>query len=236
MKTALLKRVGATENGEAALRAWSRLKRAASGYDRRLVRDYLAHHGFRKLHIGGGWRALPGWLNTDIETIPGVAQMDATQPFPLPSGQFDVVYSEHMIEHVPYRAGRAMLTECLRVLKPGGTVRIVTPDLRSILSLADADDDLRARYVAWFCETFCEAGVEPTWDQALNTFYYSWGHQFIYTEETLRKSLEAAGFRDVRRTTLGESRQEALREMSNSARHPAGFLEFESIALEAEKP
>ena len=216
---------------------WSRVKRAISRYDQRLLRDYMMQAGPRKLHVGGGWYTLPGWLNTDIDTVPGVMYMDATRPFPLPDASFDAVYSEHMIEHVPYSSGLAMLSESYRVLRSGGTIRIVTPDIRSVLSLADAEgDELRSRYLAWFCDTFCPPGTPASWEQAVNTFFYSWGHQFIYTEKTLCASLVESGFVNIRRTLLNESKVESLRGLANEARHPEGFLEFESLTLEADKP
>ena len=40
---------------------------------------YLQKTTNPKLHIGGGWRLLDGSLNTDLELIPDVMQMDATQ-------------------------------------------------------------------------------------------------------------------------------------------------------------
>jgi predicted SAM-dependent methyltransferase len=48
---------------------------------------------------------------------------------------FDYVFSEHMIEHVSYAEGLLMLRECLRVLKPGGRIRIATPSLEVLLDL-----------------------------------------------------------------------------------------------------
>lgn len=237
MKHLLSRLINSTPRSDDVLKRWSRAKRAVSGYDRALMRDFMQQQGTRKLHLGGGWYTLPGWLNTDIDTVPGVMYMDATRPFPLPDASFDAVYSEHMIEHVSYGSGLAMLGESFRVLRSGGSVRIVTPDIRSVLSLATiGEDDLRTRYLAWFCDTFCPPGTPPTWDQAINTFFYSWGHRFLYTETTLRASLEEAGFVNVRRTTLNESGTDWLRDLPNEARHPPGFLEFESLTLEADKP
>src|SRR5882724_8198344 len=59
-----------------------RLRRAMMRSDERLRNDYLHIAAKPKLNVGGGWRLLDGWLNTDIEIIPDVMRMDATQPFP----------------------------------------------------------------------------------------------------------------------------------------------------------
>jgi SAM-dependent methyltransferase len=47
------------------------------------------------------------------------------QTLPFPDQSFDAVVSVEVIEHVP--DGRAMLTECHRVLKPGGWAVVSTP-------------------------------------------------------------------------------------------------------------
>jgi predicted SAM-dependent methyltransferase len=41
---------------------------------------------------------------------------------------FDFVYSEHFFEHLFTDEAVALLTECYRILKPNGVVRIVVPD------------------------------------------------------------------------------------------------------------
>ena len=81
-----------------------------------------------KLHIGGGRRLLDGWLNTDIELIPNVMRMDATEPFPFAENTFQYLYTEHMIEHVPYQKGARMLQECHRVMRDGAVIQLFGPD------------------------------------------------------------------------------------------------------------
>jgi|SRR5579883_2194084 predicted SAM-dependent methyltransferase len=60
----------------------------------------------------------------------GIRFADAASRIPHPAGSVDVIYSCHMIEHLDRREARRFLAECRRVLKPGGVLRIVVPDLR----------------------------------------------------------------------------------------------------------
>jgi len=108
--------------------AWILARRVAR-MDQQMVSDYLRSSAVPKLQIGAGKNLLPGWLNTDYDPLPGAAYLDATTRYPFDADTFALVYSEHIIEHVPYSAGASMLRECFRVLKPGGVLRISTPDL-----------------------------------------------------------------------------------------------------------
>jgi SAM-dependent methyltransferase len=64
---------------------------------------------------------------------------------PFRTGAFDVVYHSHLLEHLTRTEGTALLTECWRVLRPGGVLRVAVPDLERIATLyVDAVRDLRA--------------------------------------------------------------------------------------------
>jgi SAM-dependent methyltransferase len=53
---------------------------------------------------------------------------------PFPDGTFDVVYHSHLLEHIDRDAAPGFLRECLRVLRPGGLIRVVVPDLELLAS------------------------------------------------------------------------------------------------------
>ena len=66
---------------------------------------------------------------------------DLRRGVPFAGGTFDVVYHSHVLEHIDREAAPGFLRECLRVLRPGGTLRVVVPDLealtRSYLAIVD---------------------------------------------------------------------------------------------------
>lgn len=58
---------------------------------------------------------------------------DLTKALPWADGSVDAVYSSHTLEHLDKDAGERLVAECRRVLKPGGILRIVVPDLGRIV-------------------------------------------------------------------------------------------------------
>ena len=100
-----------------------------------IAREYLRTHAVRKLQIGAGGIDYSGWLNSDIDPGPGEAYLDLTKRFPLPDGSLQYIFGEHVVEHLNYEDGLAILRECYRVLAPGGKIRFATPNLLKYLQL-----------------------------------------------------------------------------------------------------
>ena len=87
----------------------------------------------KKLNVGCGSRFREDWENIDfVSHSKNVRQHDLTTGLPYPDFSFDVVYSSHVIEHLTLPQLRDFLAECHRVLKPGGILRLVFPDLEEI--------------------------------------------------------------------------------------------------------
>jgi predicted SAM-dependent methyltransferase len=214
------------------------IKRGFGRTDRALIESHLASSPVRKLQLGCGSNKLRGWLNSDLFPSGGdVLHLDATSVFPFPSNTFDFVFSEHMIEHIPYTAGQMMLEECYRVLKPGGTIRISTPDLNFVVGLyEDEKSDLQEAYIKWSIDNFVKWAPAASGSYVVNNFVRDWGHQFIYDEKSLSLSLSSARFSNIKRCSLNISDHDALSGLENETRMPLGFLKLETITMEATKP
>lgn len=72
------------------------------------------------------------WINLDLRKSEYVQYCDLRKGIPYPDNTFDVVYSSNIIEHFLYKIGQKFIQELFRVLKPGGTIRLLTPDLERI--------------------------------------------------------------------------------------------------------
>ena len=206
---------------------------------RRQIAAYLAFHEVRKLNLGCGPNPIPGWLNTEVEPRDGsVAFLDAAAPFPLPSASFDFVFAEHMIEHIPRADGLAMLRECARVLKPGGVIRIATPDLRRLAGLLARPEGAAEReYVREATDRFLPHSRRYRPGLVVNNFFTGFGHAFIYDAETLRDALEDVGFEHCRAVESGASRLPELAGLEGHSAHAGEAINrFETMIFEAEKP
>ena len=183
------------------------------------LKSYCDSHSVKRLHLGAGTNSLPGWFTTDLfPESRDVFRLDATRPLPIKDNSFDFIFCEHMIEHISWIDALGMLKECNRILRPGGIIRISTPDLAVLLHLYPTPADrLAGHYVDWANRNFIDYGTDPLPRDAnksvfvINNAFRAWGHQFLYDGHTLALALEAAGFREILRCRPQESRHGDLR-------------------------
>ena len=110
-----------------------------------------------KLHLGCGPYFVKNWVNVDyslgarlahlpvvgavvrrtgvfnIAWNPEIILHDLTRPLPWPDESAEHIYSSHTLEHLRREDGQRLLEECFRILRPGGSLRIVVPDLAEIV-------------------------------------------------------------------------------------------------------
>lgn len=202
--------------------------------DKEILSDYLRDNVVKKLHLGCGSNIMAGWLNSDLNPNKNnVLHLDASGAFPLPSAIFDYVYSEHMIEHLTYDQGFNMLRESYRVLKPGGKIRISTPSMRFLFELYLSPKKYEG-YIKWASDSFVGNGFYSS-AMVINNFFRNWGHQFIYDENLIERSLELAGFRYVKFFDITESDDSNLRGLELINRLPADYLKIETMSIEGTK-
>ncbi len=167
------------------------------------VPDRGADTGVR-LHLGCGPNKFPGWVNVDIEEQyePELLH-DLSEGLPQADATVDLIFSEHFFEHLTLPDGVALMAECRRVLRPGGTLRIAMPDLTTIVEAYGGD---------WRDQAWLAAYPQiRTAAQMLNTGMRAWEHRYLYDLEDLTLRLTDLGFVDVRPMEWGQSDHPDLR-------------------------
>jgi predicted SAM-dependent methyltransferase len=207
---------------------------------RRKFRSYLRNKPLKKLQLGTSNSPMAGWLNTDLlPTGRKIAYLDATRRFPFNDDTFDYVYSEHMIEHIEHESAVFMLRECFRVLKPGGKIRISTPDLKVYTGLHSKEKTAsQNHYIEWVTHRFMPEVDYCKEVFVINNAFRAWGHQFLYDRETLNATMTRIGFEDIQYYHPGASNDENLRgiELHGSLIQCEEINQFEVFALEGRTP
>jgi predicted SAM-dependent methyltransferase len=145
-----------------------------------------------RLHLGSGQAPLPGWINIDLQRLPGVDRvLDVRRG--LPFENVAAIYGEHFLEHLELQEGLACLVECRRVLAPDGILRISTPNLDWVLAS-------HYRYGGWGSE---DEAVSDCF--SMNRAFHGWGHRFLYNRQALAAAFRAAGFSTITMHRYGES-------------------------------
>lgn len=88
----------------------------------------------RKLNLGCGSRFHPDWVNVNfVSTGESVIAANLLDGVPFGNDEFDVVYHSHLLEHFTKDDAPRFMSECYRVLKTEGVIRVAVPDLEAIV-------------------------------------------------------------------------------------------------------
>ena len=209
-----------------------------------VTRAELAELGITYLQVGGDWwnKCGDGWLNADavFTRLPDrfvcedwrtgryIMRQDAGHGWPFEDASFDAVYSEHMFEHMLPMDGAAFLRESYRILKPGGVLRVTTPDLEKYLNgyvnrKAGRDDSFLADHAARF-PPMGKLGPPFSAATVVNNIFRNYEHRWVYDYEELALCAKKAGIPDaaVRRSSrMGADLPAGLRDAFKAAERPA---------------
>lgn len=155
-----------------------------------------------KLHLGCGKVKFNGWINIDIEDKldPVDLVWDLSDGLPFEDNSCQMVYHEHMLEHLPIDKGLFLLQECYRVLQAGGVLRVAMPSLDVLLEKASSKNWRNQDWLTWSEYQFIQTRAEM-----INIAFRWWGHQWLYDREELHRRLHEAGFKQVRDVEWGHS-------------------------------
>ena len=210
------------------LRAWStRARNAVSPSYHRTVRALRSGRDL-SVNVGSGGRGLTGWVNIElIEMRDTTMRLDVRRPLPLTDGSVARILAEHVVEHLDYRADiPVVFADWLRVLKPGGVVRIIVPDGRRFLEAYISRDNARWRDLGWDLEAL-PADIDTPMHVVNHVFHQGGEHLFAYDLDTLSLALRRAGFGIVEEMSFQRSRDPAL--AIDQANHAPYSLYVEAV-------
>lgn len=156
-----------------------------------------------------------------LKLDPEAVLWNLAKGIPFAAGVFDGVYHSHLLEHIDREVAPDFIKECHRVLKPGGILRVVVPDLeklaRSYVGIMDRSPDRagRSEHTIAVEKMFDQMVIRtPRWrkDQKLvvqilehmfigNTARAGVLHRWMYDRFSLGELLHDAGFVDIQTCT-----------------------------------
>ena len=146
------------------------------------------------------------WINIDILDLSDwmkqyeyeFRQADVTKGLNFADNSIDFIVASHFIEHIEVDEGIQFLKECLRVLKPRGTIRLCIPDLKKLIdtwlkgTMSDFDDIQPKEYAE------AKSGAQRFW------MLLTSGHKTCYDAWAITRSLELASFDTIHESEFNE--------------------------------
>jgi predicted SAM-dependent methyltransferase len=207
---------------------WSNLSNVFKKYNLgcgpKIYENFLNVGYWGQLEAGRIYKDLNGTNNTFM------LNHDLRNGVPAADNSLDLAYHSHMLEHLTYQDGIIFLKECLRVLKPGGTMRILVPDLELWINAYVNNN-------AFFFDQYRRyGGIDPdiyvTKAAVFMGMLHNHEHRCGYDFESLKWLVEYVGFSDVKRTlyALGEVENLEVLESTDPLKT------MESLCIECKKP
>ena len=163
------------------------------------------------VNIGPGLSAKSGWENVDIFKFPGVNCIyDCRKGLPFPDGSVRCIFTEHFFEHIDYlEEAPLFLSDCYRVLQPGGVIRIIVPDVEKYMRAYCADGWEELIHV----RPLRPGHIDVHFGSRFNTkmevlnmvFRQYFEHKYAYDFPTLEFALRRSGFDDVQKKAFCKS-------------------------------
>jgi predicted SAM-dependent methyltransferase len=226
-----------------------------------------------RLNLGCGLQTPEGWINVDgswnarlakhpflrrlltsmhflakdKSEIPWSSKVfihDIRKPLPFPDGSASAIYASHVLEHLYHEDAKRLIREAFRVLRSGGVLRVVVPDLSAIVqeylggrpfgqlsgefgSLNPADRVNHRLLMHW---------PTPASGNLIYRIYSSWHdfhtHKWMYDSDSLVALFQAAGFAEAERKGCRESRIEDVDKVEEESR----ILNGAGVCVEGVKP
>jgi len=147
----------------------------------------------RILEIGPGKSRIPNADTLDITNDCTYRAVWGVDKLPIANNSYDLIYTSHVLEHVPWFQTKAALEEAYRILKNGGCIEIWVPNFKYIIECyihnQYGDDWIkynnREYPICWVASRIFSYGPNFNW------------HKAIFDEDYLRFCLNNTGFTNI---------------------------------------
>jgi predicted SAM-dependent methyltransferase len=189
------------------------------------------------LNLGSAKDHLDGFTAVDFFTSSGAYGADLRYPLLIDDAVLDGIFTEHTLEHLNYNEVAGVLSECQRIMKPGGVIRIVVPDLSIFV------ENYASGNLSWFEEWEREV-LKPrgrsmrSQMEALSFETQENGHRSAWDFETMKLFLARAGFAEICRCSFGKGSDARLLQDKDAADRTmlSLYVEARKPALAADTP
>lgn len=138
-----------------------------------------------KLNIGCGWNYLKGYINIDSSKNSRADRIMQAHDLDFKSGSVDEIIAMHIIEHLGFFKAKYFLSECFRVLKPGGILKIETPHIEKTFKIFLKAKSVKVR--------------EKTLGWVYGAETEGMGHKYCFPVELMEKLTAEAGFKILKK-------------------------------------
>ena len=185
------------------------------------------------INLGCGNNYIDNFINVDFYGTKNIDYgLDLRFPFKIESYSIDGIFSEHTLEHLSHHEVENALSECYRILKTKGKIRIIVPDLSIFIKKYCSNDDM------WF-QTWQDVVLEDPSRHHMKKYFtkmfainftasYNF-HKSCWDFESLENALSIHGFKNIKKCEYNIGTQELLIDSDSEDR------KLVSIYVEAEK-
>ena len=184
-----------------------------------------------KLYVqfGAGDEQIDGWLNFDasptlrLQRLPIIGGLfkrgcifdneivfgDIVKGLPLKDSTVDGLFASHVLEHLSYDDGITALKNSFAMLKPGGRLRIIVPDLGFYIQkyssegLAATDGSETSGYQFNLKSGLGRLTSRSTIKSRLVSSFGNSSHRWMWDYASLSAELKACGFVDITKFDQG---------------------------------
>jgi len=172
----------------------------------------LNNNNYINLGCGNSYKA--NFINVDFYGTKNIDYgIDLRFPFKIESNSINGIFSEHTLEHLSHHEVEKALSECYRILKTNGIIRIIVPDLSIFIEKYCTNDDV------WFqkwhdlvlkdpCRHYMRKYFTKMFAINFTASYYF--HKSCWDFESLKKALSIHGFTNIKKCDYNVGTQELL--------------------------